>query len=489
MAFWTTKKTKTARSAETRKAARAVSRRRFLRGAGTVAIALPFLEELSLAGRAYGAPGDGVPDRVVTCFFGLGLDPSWQRDFDGPLAPYAPFADDGAFFSVNVGQGDEGGAHCNTSTVVFVGERQRSVNVAGGPSIDQKIRAALDPTAPTLVSGLWWRRGACDAQALRVYNADGSPRPPVKRPSEVFDRVFGAMMPEPDPGTPPDADLEALRREARIQRSVLDTVLDEYRHYRGDRSPLGPASKLKLEQHLSSIREIERQLAPSDEVIDMGGGDDPMAAGCALPARPSDPPIADYDRFTYGTGGAAPSIDWREFQQVYRLHADLWAVALRCDLVRFGNLMFESAGGHTNLQGSYSALGESTDFPGDSQHDSYFHGNQPHHARLYQHFAQSNIAYFLEQLDDPAFPDANGETVLKNATVVVGTEYGWNHSKENVFHAVFGGGGRFRSGFHTDRRMNAIDLYNAIAAGYGLSPDIGEASGVASEGDASVLLA
>lgn len=469
-----------------RRPERSLSRRLFLRGAGSVAIALPFLNELARPTVVRGEPGP-VPERFVTCFFGLGLDPSWQNDFDGPLEPYAPFADKMACFSVNMEQGSEGGAHCNTSTITFVGEHQQSVNVAGGPSLDQRIRRALDPAAPTLVSGLWWRRGACDAQALRVFNPDGSARPPTKRPSAVFDQVFGSVMPEPDP-TDPDPDREAERRRRRIQRSVLDTVLEEYRHYGSDRSPLGRESKLKMEQHLASIREIELQLAPADDIIDTGDG--PAAApSCEVGSAPSDPPIADYDRFTYGTGGAAPAIAWQDVEQVFRLHADLYAMALRCDLVRYGNLMFESAGGHMNLSGTYSAMGGSTDFPGTSQHDSYFHGNQPHHARLYQHLAQRNLAYFLTQLDDPAFPDANGMTVLDNATVLIGTEYGWNHSKENVFHAVLGGAGRFRPGFYTDRTMNCIDLYNAILEGYGLPADVGSATGIASEGDASVLLA
>ncbi len=463
------------------------SRRVFLRGAGSVAIALPFLNELARPDAVRGQMGS-VPERVVTCFFGLGLDPSWQNDFDGPLEPYRPFADKMACFSVNMEQGSEGGAHCNTSTITFVGEHQQSVNVAGGPSLDQRIRRALDPAAPTLVSGLWWRRGACDAQALRVFNPDGSARPPVKRPSEVFDRVFGSVMPDPEPVDPADPDLEAERRRRRIQRSVLDTVMEDYRHYGSDRSPLGHASKLKMEQHLASIREIELQLAPTDDIIDMGDGGGSVAS-CEVGDRPGDPAIADYDRFTYGTGGAAPAIAWQDVERVFHLHADLYALALRCDLVRYGNLMFESAGGHMNLSGTYTAMGGSTDFPGTSQHDSYFHDNQPHHARLYQHLAQSNLAYFLQQLDDPAFPDANGMTVLDNATVLIGTEYGWNHSKENVFHAVLGGAGRFRPGFYTDRTMNCVDLYNAVLQGFELPATVGSATGVASEGDASVLLA
>ena len=460
-----------------------LDRRTLLRGAGTIAIGLPFLEEMTRVRSAYGQTMSEVPTRLVTAFFGLGLDPDWQRDFDGPLAPYQPFAGKSAFFSVNMGQGSTGGAHCNTSTVVFVGERQSSVNIAGGGSIDQLVRRAVDPTATSLVSGLWWRRGACDAQAQRVYNPDGTPRPPIKRPSEVFDRVFGAYVP-PAPSDDPAA--EARRRENRIKRSVLDSVLAEYRSLTQAASPLGAASKQKVEQHLASIREVETRLAPADEIIDPS---DPPVAACPVPEAPEDPPLADYDRFTYGTGSGAPVLAWQDVQQVFHLHADLYALALRCDLVRYGNLMFESAGGHTNYSGTYTALGESTDFPGTSQHDSYFHNNQRNHARLYQHFAQTNLAYFLGLLDDPQFAEANGRTVLDNSTVVIGTEYGWNHSKNNVFHAVVGGEGRFNRGFFTDRTMNCIDLYNAILQGHGVTADVGEATRVDSEGDASVLLA
>ena len=101
----------------------------------------------------------------------------------------------------------------------------------------------------------------------------------------------------------------------------------------------------------------------------------------------------------------------------------------------------------------------------------------------------TNIAAFLAALDDPDFTEPNGQTVLDNSTIVIGTEYGWNHSKQDVFHAVLGGCGRFNTGSFVDRNMNCIDLYNAIMAAYGLDPNIGSASGVASEGDASVLLA
>ncbi len=452
-----------------------LNRRLFLRGAGSIAVALPLMEDFAPT-TALAAPGD-TPARVVTAFFGLGLDPAWQAErFDGPLGPYAPLQDKMAFFTnVNMKQGS-GGAHCENSPVVFVGEKNPNENRSGGASIDQLVRGELAPNSPSLASGLWWRRGACDAQALRVWNPDGTARPPLKRPSEVFERLFGSFTP-PDSGDATDAELV---KERHTKRSILDTVMSQYKTLSSPGSRLSSASRQKLELHLQSIRQIELQLAPSDEIIM------PNPETCTVPDAPNDPDInADYDQFTYGTGNGAPQITWQDYQKVFRLHADLWVAGLRCDLVRFGNLMFESAGGHTNFGGTYSAMGDSTDFPDDSQHDSYFHANKPKHARLVQHLAQSNIAYFLSQLD--SFTEANGRTLLDNTTVVISTEYGWNHSSEGVFHAIAGASERFKSGFYT-QKLNAIDIYNAILVGHGLPATVGNATNVDSEGDAIASL-
>jgi hypothetical protein len=76
-----------------------LDRRTFLRGAGTVAIGLPFLEEmLPRAGAVTSAAA--VPNRLVTLSFGLGI-PTEQADlgFAGPLQPLEPFASKLACFS------------------------------------------------------------------------------------------------------------------------------------------------------------------------------------------------------------------------------------------------------------------------------------------------------------------------------------------------------------------------------------------------------
>lgn len=463
-----------------------LNRRRFLRGAGSVAIGLPFLPEFAVSpARAQAA---AVPPRLVTMYFGLGLDPSWQNDFSGPLEPLAPFAGQMTAFSASMSaQNTGGGAHCETGVVLFNGEKKRSDGITGGATLDVLARQELDSTGPILSSGLWWRAGGCTGQQYMSYRPDGTPRDPLKRPSAAFDALFGTTG-EPTSTDPSPENQQALLREQRIRRSILDGVLAQYQSLTGPNSYLGALSKQKLELHLQSIREIELTLAPMDAIVD--GAEPPLLpiAGCQSPSRPTDPSAGgvDYDAFTHGTGAGAPQISWQDFQAVYRAHADIWALALRCDRLRFGNLAWESKGGHTNFTGTYSALGSSTDFPGTSQHDSFFHDNQVEHARLYQHYTMTNLAYFLSRLADETFLEANGQTVLHNTCIVLGTEYGWNHSVENVFHAVVGAQGRFQPGFFTNLQLNCADVYNAVLESQGLAARVGQAY---SMGDARVAFA
>ena len=108
-------------------------------------------------------------------------------------------------------------------------------------------------------------------------------------------------------------------------------------------------------------------------------------------------------------------------------------------------------------------------------------------SRCDRRLTQRNLAYFLERIDDPAYREGNGKTVLDNTLVVLGTEYGWNHQLPNLFHAVAGGHGHFKPGFH-DQRANAIDLHNTILQPYGITAAIGRKTGVMSEGDLSGAL-
>ena len=43
------------------------------------------------------------------------------------------------------------------------------------------------------------------------------------------------------------------------ERSVLDTVVDQYKFYTGANSPLGATSKSRIAEHLERIREFEQR--------------------------------------------------------------------------------------------------------------------------------------------------------------------------------------------------------------------------------------
>jgi len=463
---------------------RILSRRTLLRGSGGVLISLPFMEEMRPhAARAQTAE---PPTRLITMFFGLGIahDESVKK-FAGPLEPYQPLASKMAFFTnLELKQAHDFGSgepHFKVGDVIFVGDPQKKEYEASGPSLEQIAKKQLHPEGvPTLLGsksvGMWFRTGSV-SQYTRHWNQDGSPgERPERRPTRIFQQLFGSVMPTGTPGGTPDP---TAVRESHLRRSVLDAVIGEYKHYTGDASPLGADSKAKLAVHLDNIRNVEQRLAPVESGID-----DAMAqeANCKIPTGVTDPgKDVPYDLAQGGAGGSAPIIAQEDFAAAFQLQGELMALALRCDVVRFGSMLFVGSGGHVGLRGSYSALGDTVNFtqdlPGTSPHDAYFHNNRWDKCRLHAHYCNSNLAKALLSFDDPNFLESNGKTVLDNTLVVVGTDYGGGgtstgHIPEGVFHAVVGGNGHFRSGFY-DKVYNIIDLYETVLKPYGLTADMG----------------
>jgi hypothetical protein len=166
----------------------------------------------------------------------------------------------------------------------------------------------------------------------------------------------------------------------------------------------------------------------------------------------------------------------------FEVQGELMALALRCDVLRFGSMLFVGSGGHVGLRGTYSALGDSVNFsadlPGTSAHDAYFHNNRWDKCRLHAHYCQKALASALLSMDDPNYLEANGKTVLDNTLVVIGTDYGGGgtstgHIPSGLFHGVAGGNGHFRPGFN-DEVYNIIDLYETVLMPYGISTGMGQ---------------
>lgn len=461
-----------------------LSRRTLLRGAGGVAISLPFFEEMMP--RVVRAQDGETPTRLITMFFGLGMDRNEAiTEFAGPLEPYAPLADKMAFFTnLEVKQSHEFGSgepHFKVGDVIFVGDPQRREYEASGPSLEQLVKRELHPNGvPTLVGsksmGMWFRTGSV-SQYTRHWNHDGSPgERPERRPTRIFEQLFGGVMSSEPGASDPDP---AAVIQNHMRRSVLDAVVGEYKHYTGDASPLGAQSKAKLEVHLENIRNVEKRLAPVEGAID-----DAIAQECGIPdASEIMDPGTDipYELAQGGSGGSAPIINHEDFLAAFQVQGELMALALRCDILRFGSMLFVGSGGHVGFRGTYNAIGDSVDFsadlPGTSAHDEYFHNNRWDKCRLHAHFCQKALASALLSMDDPAYLEANGKTVLDNTLVVIGTDYGGGgtttgHVPEGLFHAIAGGNGHFRPGFN-DSVYNVIDLYETILKPYGISTGMG----------------
>lgn len=460
-----------------------ISRRTLLRGLGTVTIGLPLLEEMLLS-TATAAPQVGVPVRAFNVFFGLGIPaPLQQEGFDGVLEPLKPLGDKLLIMrQVDQVRCDESGinAHYDGATGAFTAQPPGGQAKAGGPSIDQVVRAAHYPQGlpsgmvPTLVGGTYFRRGDRLTRYIHSFNQDGTAAGAMQeKPRDLFSRVFGTI-PE---------DVDDPRRQ-RLRRSVLDSVVDQSKFYTGSNSPLGAASRARLADHLDRVREFEQRAIELDDLKTEKERD----------ARPDVPPPS---QIIHGgeadPGGEGIDITLDELVTEWRLMADLYAFSIQCDRVRFGSLTFLSSGERIRLKGSYEYEGRKVfEFDDAAQrkasgaqgcsHEWWHAFNEKkknEQLRAHAHMKMREVAYFLQRLDSADCLEPNGKTILENSMITISTESGDgrhdNVKRElsGVFHAITGAGGRFKTGQIMDVGAEGIDVYNTMLDAMGTSERLG----------------
>ncbi len=445
-----------------------ISRRAMLKGLGTVTIGMPFLEEM-LASSVLAAPqSPEVPTRAFNVFFGLGIPAPLQTEgYDGVLEPLKPLSDK-LLVMRNIDQirCDESGinAHFDGASGAFTAEPPDGEAKSGGPSIDQLIRRGHYPKGlpsgmvPTLNAGTFFRRSRV-SRYVHSYNEDGTVAAAMQeRPRDLFERVFGSLA------MPKDAD----PREWHIKRSVLDAVVEQYKYYTGDRSPLGAGSKSRVADHLDRVREFEKRAYAMN--------DKPKGA----------PPLPPRSQIEHGgeadPGGEGIDITLQELTEEWRLMADLYALAIQMDRVRFGAITFLAAGERIRLTGDYEYNGQKIYQFNDAKelnatgskgcsHEWWhqFNVNKGNEAlRAHAHMKMREIGYFLKRLDSPDAQEANGKSILENSLITVSTESGdGRHSDpkrelSGVFHAISGANGRFKTGQFLDVGKEGLDVYNTM---------------------------
>jgi hypothetical protein len=461
-----------------------ITRRTLLKGAGAVTIGLPLLEEMfvstATAAAKKNAAGD-VPVRAFNVFFALGIPAPLQTEgFDGVLEPLRPLSKKLLIMrGIDQVRCDQKGinAHYDGASGAFTAEPPDGEAKAGGPSVDQMIRHTHYPRGlpsgmvPTLVAGTYFRRSRV-SRYVHSYNPDGTVAAMMQEsPRDLFDRVFGTVAVAGDA-----ADAERQR----LKRSVLDAVVDQYKFYTGANSPLGATSKARVAQHLDRIREFEQRAFSMKR---KAGAPDLPPRSKVLHGGEADP------------GGQGIDITLDELTTEWRLLADLYALAIQMDRVRFGSITFLAAGERIRLTGDYTYGGRKIwHFDDAAQHKATGDKGCSHEwwhkfnekkknvqLRAHAHMKMREVAYFLRLLDGQDAVEANGRTILENSLVTVSTESGdgrHNNVKRElsgVFHAISSGGGRFKTGKILDVNSEGLDVYNTMLAAMNVSKRLGPA--------------
>lgn len=288
----------------------------------------------------------------------------------------------------------------------------------------------------------------------------------------MFERVFGSFD---LPKTAEDI------KQQRLRRSVLDSVVDQYKFYTGQNSPLGSVSKARVAEHLERVREYEQRaflLATSDKAPKQPPQSELLHGGEADP------------------GGEGIDITLDELTTEWRLMADLYALAIQLDRVRFGSLTFLAAGERIRLTGEYKYDGRTVfQFNDAKQHKKSGSGGCSHEwwhkfnenkkneeLRAHAHMKMREVAYFLKRLDEKDAMDLNGKSILENSLITISTESGdgrhANVKRElsGVFHAITGANGRFKTGQIMDVGAEGVDVYNTMLTAMNATERLGPAN-------------
>ncbi|MDX2019708.1 MAG: DUF1552 domain-containing protein [Deltaproteobacteria bacterium] len=440
-----------------------LSRRTALR-AGATTIALPLLAEM-LPKRALAAE---VPKRAVHVCFGQGLPLMWQQDyFKGAMTPLAPFAKRLGFYRGLQGSLKGGFSHQEANQRQFTGlySGNRESPTPPGPSIDHRLMKAWYPEgSPTpvkyLALGFIFDGDNSLLNKARAWDDKGNPVAlPMDDPAQVFKTLFGSNPGGSTAGGA--ADVASFERRRRLRGSVLDVVLRQYQKLTSDTVGLGKASRERLSDHMDNIRTLEKRVQSMGPPLSCNNIPPTPAA---LTKRPS----------------SRTASQWRSD---WRLLNDLFVLGLRCDITRWATIISFSNSHNIQMTGQYPLSGGTFDFAALNKElgvGSYAHYNlhgfdgnaadRPRHQALNRGHSEvilENIADSLSALDDPAFPDANGKTILENSFLAVTTEFGTNHDANGVFHALGPCGGKFRTGLMELPGKTTRELYDTMLVGMG----------------------
>jgi hypothetical protein len=350
------------------------------------------------------------------------------KELVGTLEPLNPFKE-----HVNVmsglacdkarANGDGPGDHAHAMSAFLTGRQARKTHGADirvGVSADQHVATIVgDKTRfPSLELGIeqGGSTGNCDSGYSCAYShnlswrGESTPNTKEVNPKAVFDRLFN--------GADPKELAEARAKRELYNKSILDFVTEDAK---GLNATLGSGDQRKLDEYLSSVREVEQQIQKAKE---------------ALKVPPPKPNMKAPEAQTFNY--------WKDHAQEHiRLMCDLMVLAFQTDLTRVVTLPFANEGSNR----AYKTI----EVP-EGHHDLSHHGND---AKKLEKIAKINkfhmqqFAYLVGKMK--AVKEPNGASLLDNVMVVYGSGNGdgnrHNHDELPIL-LVGKGGGSIESGRH-----------------------------------------
>ncbi|MDX2054415.1 MAG: DUF1552 domain-containing protein [Polyangiaceae bacterium] len=320
-------------------------------------------------------------------------------------------------------------------------------------TIDQTLAAAIGQSTPfdALHFGTLWDKGQGGDHAECFYKGGRAVRP-MSDPMSAFTRLFGNGLPTvgstPAPTTtatgtaaPDPATLNLYQRG----KSRLDLL---YAEIADVKALAGNAEQAKLDQHLTSLRELERGLP----IVPGGGGGGGGTVGGGGPANP-------------GPTCALPGMEARvqagtDVRPVSAAFNELAYQSLNCDLTRIVALQWLSSGDHIPR---FQFLGCSGDHHG-MEHS--INGGEYIKA---QTWIFEQMVEFVNKLKNT--PEGTG-SMLDNSIVYLASEMGnGSHVLSPALSTIIGkAGGAFRTGRRVDMQgRNINDILTTVVNTMGLN--------------------
>ncbi len=386
------------------------TRRHFLRASG-ITLALPWLEAFAGA-----AAGKSAPTRFCAIYFPYGVSlpgekhaqAKWNwfpfqngRDFqfNESLKSLTPIRDQvsvlgGLHHPLMAG----GGGHDSGDTFL-TGAALKNGNFKNSVSLDQVMARRLggETRFSSLVLSSDGGVGIPTRSNTLSYYGDGQPVPSLNRPSLIFERLFGLNKDS----------IESQRRGYAVTGSHLDLLLDDARTLN---AKLGKADQEKLDQYLTSVRQVEQQVQRS-------------AAWLEVPK-----PQVNASGLTLAADDNTP-------KELIRTMLDLLVLAFQTDSTRFATYQLASMHGATSIAVKFSQL---LGF-GDGTHALAHGWNKPGGAEKlgkWDQWQAENLAYFLGKL--AAVKEGNGN-LLDNTVVLYGSSNSNTHNNLNYPLVLAGG--------------------------------------------------